>query len=169
MRLTLAGRLMLFVVIASALYYAWTRFAPPAAKEQLTELRQRLPGGGGTAPRGATEGGGGAGGEAPRVERAGDLLFITTAAKKDWVGLQVDNFNRAPENNGRWRVLPRPMPSREAMHAILDGKVQPVLWSPGGPMWPGRLAEAWTQRHGSRVLDTTDPAEIGRASCRERV
>jgi hypothetical protein len=157
MRLSLAGKLILFLVVLSVLYYGWTRLVPAQTREQIVALRERLPGqqrtGQGTAPNGT----GNQGSEPARPQRAGDLLFITTAAKKDWVGLQVDRFNRDPQIQGHWRVLPQPIPSREAMHQILDRKVEPVLWSPGGPMWPSRLSEAWRERYGTRVLDTGDP------------
>jgi extracellular solute-binding protein len=155
MRLTLFGKLVVLLVFLSILYYAWTHLLPAGTKEQIARLRERLPG---QTHQGSSGRSGNGQGGVVRAERPGDLLFITTAAKKDWVGLQVEKFNNASENNGRWRVMPRPMPSREAMHAILDGKVEPALWSPGGPMWPGRLAEAWTERHsGGRILDAADP------------
>src|SRR3954463_6340569 len=82
MRLTLAGKLIVFLVFCSILYYAWTRLVPAGAKEQITALRNRLPGGGTVAPPGRS--GGSEGGEPTRAEQPGDLLFITTAAKKDW-------------------------------------------------------------------------------------
>jgi hypothetical protein len=43
------------------------------------------------------------------------------------------------------------------MHDILEGKVQPVIWSPGGAIWPARLAEAWRERYSTEILQTTDP------------
>jgi hypothetical protein len=83
-----------------------------------------------------------------------EIPILITAAKKDWVQDQVDRFNA--ENRGRWQVVPKPVPSREAMHAILEEKEQPVLWSPGSPIWPARLAEAWTEKHGDTLLDLSD-------------
>jgi hypothetical protein len=84
-----------------------------------------------------------------------EIQFIITAAKKDWVQVQVDRFNEA--HKGKWRIVTKPIPSREAMHDILNGKEKPVLWSPGSPIWPTRLAEAWAEKHSDRILDMTDP------------
>ena len=57
----------------------------------------------------------------PRSENNGnEIEFIITAAKKDWVGEQVDRFNA--QNGGKWKIVTKPIPSREAMHDILEGK-----------------------------------------------
>jgi hypothetical protein len=84
-----------------------------------------------------------------------EIPFVITAAKKDWVGEQVDRFNAA--NDGKWRIVAKPIPSREAMHSILNGSARPVLWSPGSPVWPARLAEAYSQQHNKTILDLSDP------------
>jgi ABC-type glycerol-3-phosphate transport system substrate-binding protein len=43
------------------------------------------------------------------------------------------------------------------MHAILTGKLKPVLWSPGSPMWPSRLAQVWKAQYSTTLLDMSDP------------
>jgi hypothetical protein len=43
------------------------------------------------------------------------------------------------------------------MHGILAGNVKPVLWSPGSPVWPARLSEAYSQQHSKSILDLSDP------------
>jgi hypothetical protein len=94
-------------------------------------------------------------GENPAVAGEVEIPFVITAAKKDWVGRQVDRFNAA--QTGRYRIVTRPVPSREAMHAILEGKEKPVLWSPGSPIWPARLSQAWQQKNNSAILDLNNP------------
>ncbi|RYG56118.1 extracellular solute-binding protein, partial [bacterium] len=85
------------------------------------------------------------------------IEFIITAAKKDWVGQQVDRFNA--QNSGQWQIVTKPVPSREAMHDILEGKDKPVLWSPGSPIWPTRLAEAYAGKKGGEpIVDLADPS-----------
>lgn len=88
-----------------------------------------------------------------------EIEFIITAAKKDWVGEQVERFNA--QNGGKWQIVTKPVPSREAMHAILEGKARPVLWSPGSPIWPQRLAEAYGAKSdastGAPIVDLADP------------
>ncbi len=85
-----------------------------------------------------------------------DILFVITSAKKGWVQEQVDRFNEA--HQGQWRIVTQQVPSRQAMHKILAGEVKPVLWSPGSPVWPTRLAEVWAEQHkGQALLDMSDP------------
>jgi hypothetical protein len=123
----------------------------PTTNDQRPTTNDQRPTTGDRPP--STNGAGAAG--APTSVADNEILFITTAAKRDWVQLEVERFNAA--QGGKWKITPHAIPSREAMHAILEKKVQPVLWSPGGAMWPARLAEAWRERHSSSVLDTTDP------------
>ena len=104
MRLTFAGKVVVFLVLLSILYYGWTRLVPAQTREQIVALRERLPGQKGASQRPAQDGTADPGSGPVRAERPGDLLFITTAAKKDWVGLQVDRFNRDPEIQGRWQA-----------------------------------------------------------------
>jgi len=143
MRLTPLGKLLILILVAGGAIGAWRMFQD-----------QR---GGNT---GGTAGGGWGASTQSSPARAGqgggvEIPFIITAAKKDWVQEQVDRFNR--EQGGRWKVVPIPTPSREAMHAILHDEARPVLWSPGSPIWPNRLAEAWGKGHAGQVLDPTDP------------
>lgn len=85
-----------------------------------------------------------------------ELPFIITAAKKGWVAAQTEKFNKQYE--GKYFVKPIEVPSREAMHAILEGKQKPVLWSSGNPIWPARLAQAWKQKKGTNIVDLNDPS-----------
>lgn len=140
MRLTALGKFLVLILVAGGAIGAWRWY-----QGQGGAATPGKPGGNwlaglgpATAPRGGVE-----------------IPFVITAAKKDWVQEQVDRFNR--EHGGKWKVVPLPTPSREAMHAILEGKVKPVLWSPGSPIWPNRLAEAWGEKHSGQVLDPTDP------------
>lgn len=84
-----------------------------------------------------------------------EIPFIITAAKKDWVSTQIGQFNAA--HAGQYKVVARPIPSREAMHSILNGKEKPVIWSPGSPIWPARLAQAWRQKNNSTIVDLNNP------------
>lgn len=84
-----------------------------------------------------------------------EIPFVITAAKKDWVATQIGKFNEA--NAGKYFIVAEPMPSREAMHAILQGKKKPVIWSPGSPIWPTRLAQAWREKHGNTIVNLSNP------------
>lgn len=84
-----------------------------------------------------------------------EILFVITPAKKGWVTDQIKAFNE--KSAGKYKVITEPQPSREGMHAILNGKIKPVLWSPGSPMWPQRLSEVWKARTASTLVDMNDP------------
>jgi hypothetical protein len=96
-------------------------------------------------------------GEVPPANTEGEveIPFVITAAKRDWVGDQVKRFNAA--NTGKYRVVTEPIPSREAMISILEGRTKPVLWSPGSPIWPARLSQAWKEKNGNNILDLNNP------------
>src|SRR5437588_3085993 len=104
MRLTPGARLALFLVIASGLYYAWNYLVPAGTRAQVAERVRAARGGGertppATAPAAPGDGGSAsappAGGRpAPATPSAGEaILFITTAAKRDWVQQEVARFN----------------------------------------------------------------------------
>lgn len=146
MRLTGLGKLVMLLLVAGIAVGAWRWWsqmrASPTAPATPNGPSAKVP------PLG----------EAPPTTNAGgvEITFVTTAAKQDWASEQVKAFNQA--HAGKWNIVVSPSPSREAMHNILAGKSKPVLWSPGSPIWPARLAEAWPENHpGETVLDMSDP------------
>ncbi|RYX83846.1 extracellular solute-binding protein [bacterium] len=156
MRITLLGKLVIFILVAgfSVGGYKWwrqqqnTRQVPPLNSNSATNDGR----GTGTTTANAAD----SGDSTPSNASANQIEFVITAAKKDWVGEQVDRFNA--QNGGKWKIVTKPIPSREAMHAILDGKEQPVLWSPGSPIWPQRLSEAYAPGHDNQtIVDLADP------------
>jgi hypothetical protein len=143
MRLTSVGKFLLLILAVGfgvGGWKLWKRFGRPDAD-------LHLPGIGGNQGTGGS--GGGKGGKGVEIP------FILTAAKADWGQEQIDRFNAA--HGDRWRIVKNPIPSREAMHDILAGKQKPVLWSPGSPIWPARLAEVWQKEHGATIVDLSDP------------
>jgi hypothetical protein len=168
MRLSLFGKLVVLLVIASALYYAWRYLVPTGTRTDLQQradqIVRRGTGGGRPTPpaRDPTEPAAPPppAQEAPPSETpntgSADILFVSTPAKRGWVDRQVEKFQRA--RGGQPRIVVQDMASRDAMQAILNGKVQPVLWSPGETVWPARLAEVWRERHAASILDTANPS-----------
>lgn len=139
MRLTPVGKAVFFILVvgfAIGAFRLWHRLgqeAPPGSVATTSPVTAtRAPGSG-----------------------AVEIEFVITAAKGDWAQDQIERFNKL--HGSRWTIKARPVPSREAMHDILSGRARPVLWSPGSPIWPTRLAEAWQQKHGSSILDMSDP------------
>lgn len=84
-----------------------------------------------------------------------EVLLVTSASKKGWLIDEIDKFNA--QNNGT-RIKTKFLETREAMHAILEGKVQPALWCPSSVIWTGRLEEAWREKQSNAILTTSDPS-----------
>lgn len=145
MRMTLLGKLVVLILVlglAFGGYNYWNKSRQGGAKGNGTASQQSSNGTTNTG-QGGTSG--------------NEIEFIITAAKKDWVGEQVERFNA--QNGGKWKIVTKPVPSREAMHDILEGKEQPVLWSPGSPIWPQRLSEAYSAKKGGEpIVDLSDPS-----------
>ena len=111
--------------------------------------------GGGSAGTGAP--GTGAGGAAvltPQQAGSGDILVSTTGTKQKWLQAEIDKFNAQSQTG---QVTLNITESRQAMQAILNGKLQPALWSPSSPVWTSRLAEVWPQTHGGASI--ADPGD----------
>ncbi|MDF2440315.1 MAG: hypothetical protein JWN98_1299 [Abditibacteriota bacterium] len=150
MKLTGPGKFVLFMLavgIAIGGWNAWQRSQGNAAGG--FKLPFELPKSGGNAGTGSTSGTENANGT------VSEISFVSTPAKKDWLQEQITRFNA--QHGAQYKIVTVPLPSREAMHSILGDKVKPVLWSPGSPIWPARLSEAWSQKHSGTILDMSDP------------
>ena len=79
----------------------------------------------------------------------GDILVSTTGTKQQWMQAEIDKFNQQSQGG---KVTLKPAESRDAMHEILDGKLQPVLWSPSSPVWVFQLANVWPGAHGGAQI-----------------
>ena len=109
--------------------------------------------GGGTAgTQGA--GTGGAAVLTPQQAGSGDVLISTTGTKQKWLQTEIDKFNGQSQGG---KVTLNITESRQAMQDILNGKLQPALWSPSSPVWTSRLAEVWPQTHGGASIG--DPGD----------
>ena len=111
--------------------------------------------GGGTAGTGAQ--GAGTGGAAvltPQQAGSGDVLVSTTGTKQKWLQTEIDKFNAQSQGG---KVTLNITESRQAMQDILNGKLQPALWSPSSPVWTSRLTEYWPQTHGGASIG--DPGD----------
>ena len=81
----------------------------------------------------------------------GDIQVSTTGTKQKWMQAEIDKFN-AQSTGGKATL--QLAESRDAMHGILDGKLQPVLWSPSSPVWVFQLGHVWPGAHnGAQIVD----------------
>jgi len=96
---------------------------------------------------------GGTGALTPQQAGSGDILVSTTGTKQKWLQTEIDKFNGQSQSGKATLNLTE---SREAMQDILNGKLQPTVWSPSSPVWTLRLAEYWPQTHGGASI--ADPS-----------
>jgi Ca-activated chloride channel family protein len=90
--------------------------------------------------------------EAPKGSVAIDIASSNT--KEDWMNAVVEQFNAAgkkiPTGEGIF-VRVTHVTSGGSQQAILDGKSQPTVWSPGDQSWIDGANQVWRDRTG-RVL-----------------
>ncbi len=110
---------------------------------------RQSPGGSG----GSTAASGG-GGSTPAEAANGDIVVSTTGTKQKWMQAEIAKFNSQSPGG---KVSLQVAESRDAMHGILEGKMQPVLWSPSSPVWVYQLANVWPGAHGgAKIADVND-------------
>jgi len=88
-------------------------------------------------------------GSTPTQAANGDILVSTTKTKQKWMQAEIIKFNQQSQGG---KVSLQLAESRDAMHGILDGKMQPVLWSPSSPVWVYQLAHVWPGAHGGAAI-----------------
>ncbi len=85
----------------------------------------------------------------PQQVASGDVLVSTSGTKQAWLSDEAQKFN---SQGGGHVVLLKPVESRDAMQSLLNGKLQPTVWSPSSPVWTERLAQLK-----SGMIDESDP------------
>jgi hypothetical protein len=152
MRLTAVGKLLIFILAIGVAIGGWRGWQQMQAKGGMGNVFNKV------LPKGNTPQNNGPQFTPQNSQPTGadnEILFVITPAKKGWVTDQISRFNE--KQGGKYKIVTQPYPSREGMHAILTGKVKPVMWSPGSPMWPTRLAQVWKAQYSTAVLDMNDP------------
>jgi len=97
------------------------------------------------------------------VTGSGDLPILADTAKRTWMFDQVALFNyaqRRPDGQQLVSATWKDQDTREALHAILNGKDRPVVWVPSGNYWVGALNDSWRRAHPGTgdLVNTTDSA-----------
>ena len=114
---------------------------------------------------------------APRGED--ELIFTTVAGtpppagsivveihssntKQDWMDQVAASFNAESHTvDGKPIVVTvAHVGSGSSMNNILDGKIQPVVWSPGSDLWATSINQAWQDRTGGRLINAGCPATL---------
>ncbi|HDQ71310.1 MAG TPA: VWA domain-containing protein [Chloroflexi bacterium] len=82
--------------------------------------------------------------------------------KEDWMDHVIASFNAGGHTvNGKQIVVTvAHIGSGSSMNDILDGTVQPVVWSPGSDLWVTSINQAWQDRTGRRLINGECPATL---------
>ncbi len=82
--------------------------------------------------------------------------------KQDWLDQVVASFNEEGRTVGGKPIAVRAfhVGSGSSMQDILDGEIQPVVWSPGSDLWVTAVNQAWQDRTGRSLTDESCPATL---------
>jgi Ca-activated chloride channel family protein len=90
------------------------------------------------------------------------LEVHSSNTKEDWMDQVISTFNE-----GNYTVNGKPIVvtvahigSGSSMNDILDGKVKPVVWSPGSDLWVTSINQAWQDREGRRLISEDCPPTL---------
>lgn len=135
------GGWVIIIVLLALIFFGVRSFRKPS---------QPAGGGDANSPAAAVTTGGSSTAQAAN----GDILVSTTGTKQKWMQTEIDKFNGQSQGG---KVTLQLAESRDAMHGILDGKMQPVLWSPSSPVWVYQLANVWPGAHGgAQIADVSN-------------
>jgi len=56
--------------------------------------------------------------------------------------------------DGPITVKATPIGSGQSMQEIVDGTIQPDIWSPAGRVWLNLLDSKWFKKYGSHIIST---------------
>ncbi len=84
------------------------------------------------------------------------LSMYYGSEKQAWIEDVVKDFNSQhyAACDGPITVNATPIGSGASMQQILDGTIQPDIWSPAGSVWLTLLNAQWQQKHGTTLIGT---------------
>jgi Ca-activated chloride channel family protein len=84
------------------------------------------------------------------------LTMYYGSEKQEWIKDVVADFNSRnfAVCDGPITVNATPIGSGQSMQEILDGTIQPDIWSPAGSVWLTLLNSQWLEKHGSNLIST---------------
>jgi Ca-activated chloride channel family protein len=82
--------------------------------------------------------------------------------KQDWLDQVAASFNEGDHKVGGQpiAVTVYHVGSGSSMNDILDGKILPVVWSPGSDLWVTAINQQWRDRTGQALTDGLCPATL---------
>jgi Ca-activated chloride channel family protein len=83
------------------------------------------------------------------------LTIASSSTKQKWMEKVIANFHadgKTTSSGAKISVKVTPVLSGGSMNAILDGKLKPVVWSPGVESWVMQFNEKWRQRTNKSLI-----------------
>lgn len=92
-----------------------------------------------------------------------EITFVTSNTKEDWVDAVTEKFNAAQVQTAAGHpvfVYVTHVTSGGSQKDILDGKIQPTVWSPGDQSWVDGANQVWQDRTGRPLVTEACPATV---------
>ncbi len=92
-----------------------------------------------------------------------EIALYSSSTKEDWINAVTESFNAAQIRiaSGKLvRVRVTQVNSGDSKLAILEGKIQPTLWSPGDRSWVAGANQRWKQLTGKLLISGDCPETI---------
>src|SRR6185436_12851692 len=101
-------------------------------------------------------------GTATEVAPAGSLeiSFYSSNTKEAWINVVTETFNAAQIKTKSGKpifVHVTHVTSGGSQQDILNGKIQPTVWSPGDQSWVDGLNQVWQDRNGKSLITAACP------------
>jgi hypothetical protein len=83
------------------------------------------------------------------------LFIASSSTKQSWMERVVANFHaegKKTSSGAKIKVKVEPVLSGGSMNAILDGKLKPVVWSPGAESWVLQFIEKWSHTNNKSLM-----------------
>jgi Ca-activated chloride channel family protein len=83
------------------------------------------------------------------------IEISSSNTKEDWMNAVAAQFNSEQHTNADGRIIfvtVKHVTSGGSQQAILDGKSQPVVWSPGDQSWIDEANRVWRDRNGKLLI-----------------
>ena len=99
----------------------------------------------------------------PGPEGTVQLTIASSSTKQKWMEQVVANFHAEEvrtKRGSKIMVKVTPVLSGGSMNAILDGKLKPVVWSPGAQSWVEQFNERWGQLYNKLLISESCQASI---------
>ncbi len=91
------------------------------------------------------------------------IYLESASTKEDWINAVTEDFNAKQFKTASGKVVSVIVNhgnSGGSQQAILDGEIQPVMWSPGDQSWIDGANQVWQELHGKPLIPEDCPQSV---------